>query len=196
LRKTWMVYLSLLTLILLVPASSVAQSSSQTHLTHIGTSSIGLGGKAAKTLGKYRAALEVDSYFNKNANGTAPARVPSDHVPMSGGNAVTSSNPGFSGFSGITSLDQAAAGTGAYAGTQFDLEPPDQALAVGNGEVVEAVNNAIAVYDPSGNLLSGPTPMNQFLVWLRNFPLPLLRCLDHSSLIPRLTLIPTRSAGS
>jgi hypothetical protein len=27
---------------------------------------------------------------------------------------------------------------------------------------VEAVNNAIAVYDPSGNLLSGPTPMNQF----------------------------------
>lgn len=184
-RKTWMVYLSLLTLILLVPASSVAQSSSQTdgvgtpkftdlsvtaaqadqtttHLTHIGTSSIGLAGKAAKTLGKYRATLEVDRNFNKNANGTAPARVPSDHVPRPGGNAVTSSNPGFSGFSGITSLDQASAGTGAYAGTQFDLEPPDQALAVGNGEVVEAVNSAIAVYDPSGNLLSGPTPMNQF----------------------------------
>jgi hypothetical protein len=180
-----MVCLSLLTLILFVPASSVAQSSSQTdgigtpkftdssvttahadqtttHLTHIGTSSIGLAGKAAKTLGKYRATLEVDSNFNKNANGTAPARVPSDHVPMPGGNAVTSSNPGFSGFSGITNLDQASAGTGAYAGTQFDLEPPDQALAVGNGEVVEAVNNAIAVYDPSGDLLSGPTPMNQF----------------------------------
>jgi hypothetical protein len=106
--------------------------------------------------------LEVDSDFNKNGNGAAPARVPADHVPMPGGNAVTSSNPGFSGFSGITNLDQASAGTGAYAGTQFDLEPPDQALAVGNGEVVEAVNNAIAVYDPSGNLLSGPTPMNQF----------------------------------
>jgi len=186
LRKTWVVCLSLLTLILFVPASSVAQSNSQTdsigtprfttdssvttahadqtttHLTHIGTSSIGLGGKAAKTLGKYRATLEVDSNFNKNANGTAPARVPSDHVPRPGGNAVTSSNPGFSGFRGITNLDQASAGTGAYAGTQFDLEPPDQALAVGNGEVVEAVNSAIAVYDPLGNLLSGPTPMNQF----------------------------------
>jgi len=157
-----MVCLSLLTLILFIPASSVAQSSSTTHLTHIGTSSIGLGGKAAKTLGKYRPTLEVDSNFNKNANGTAPARVPSDHVPMPGGNAVTSSNPGFSGFSGITNLDQASAGTGPYAGTQFDLEPPDQALAVGNGEVVEAVNDAIAVYDPSGNRLSGPTPMNQF----------------------------------
>lgn len=162
-----MVYLSLLTLILFVPASSVAQSSSHadqttTHLTHIGTSSIGLAGKAAKTLGKYRATLEVDSNFNKNANGTAPARVPSDHVPMPSGNAVTSNNPGFSGFSGITNLDQASAGTGAYTGTQFDLEPPDQALAVGNSEVVEAVNNAIAVYDPSGTLLSGPTPMNQF----------------------------------
>lgn len=163
-RKTCVVCLSLLTLILFVPTSSVAQSSSQTttHLTHIGTTSIGPGGKAAKTLGKYRITLEVDSNFNKNANGTAPARVPADHVPMPGGNAVTSSNPGFSGFSGITNLDQASAGTGAYAGTQFDLEPPDQALAVGNGEVVEAVNNAIAVYDPSGNLLSGPTPMNQF----------------------------------
>jgi hypothetical protein len=81
---------------------------------------------------------------------------------MPSGNAVTSNNPGFSGFSGITNLDQASAGTGAYTGTQFDLEPPDQALAVGNSEVVEAVNNAIAVYDPSGTLLSGPTPMNQF----------------------------------
>jgi len=163
-RKTCVVCLSLLTLILFAPTSSVAQSSSQTttHLTHIGTTSIGPGGKAAKTLGKYRITLEVDSNFNKNGNGTAPARVPADHVPMPGGNAVTSSNPGFSGFSGITNLDQASAGTGAYAGTQFDLEPPDQALAVGNGEVVEAVNNAIAVYDPSGNLLSGPTPMNQF----------------------------------
>lgn len=163
-RKTSVVCLSLLTLILFVPTSSVAQSSSQTttHLTHIGTTSIGPGGKAAKTLGKFRATLEVDSNFNKNGNGTAPARVPADHVPMPGGNAVTSSNPGFSGFSGITNLDQASAGTGAYAGTQFDLEPPDQALAVGNGEVVEAVNNAIAVYDLSGNLLSGPTPMNQF----------------------------------
>src|SRR5260370_31214810 len=133
-----------------------------TDLTQIGTSSIGLGGKAAKTLGKYRASLEVDSNFNKNANGTAPARVPYAHVPRPGGNAVTSSNPGFSGFSGITNLDQASAGTGAYAGTQFDLEPPDQALAVGSGEVVEAVTEAIAVYDPSGNLLSVPTPMKQF----------------------------------
>ena len=130
-RKTWIVCLSLLTLNLFVPASSVAQSSSQTttHLTHIGTTSIGVGGKAAKTLGKFRVTLEVDSDFNKNGNGTAPARVPSDHVPMPGGNAVTSSNPGFSGFSGLTNLDQASAGTGAYAGTQFDLEPPDQALA-------------------------------------------------------------------
>ena len=38
-------------------------------------------------------------------------------------------------------------------GVNGELEPPDQGLAVGNGFVVEAVNDAIAVYDTSGNLL-------------------------------------------
>src|SRR5260370_7709754 len=95
LRKPRMVCLSLLTLILFIPASSVAQSSSTTHLTHIGTSSIGLGGKAAKTLGKYRPTLEVDSNFNKNANEPAPSPLPSDHLPTPPAHAPTRTNPGF-----------------------------------------------------------------------------------------------------
>ena len=37
---------------------------------------------------------------------------------------------------------------------QFSLEPPDQGLCVGNGYVVETVNDTIRVYDTSGNALS------------------------------------------
>ncbi len=68
-----------------------------------------------------------------------------------------------SGFDGISIRDQDVAGTGAYAGTQYGLEPPDQALAVGNGFVVEAVNNALEIFKTDGTLAAAPTPMNQFL---------------------------------
>ncbi len=67
------------------------------------------------------------------------------------------------GFDGLSHYDQRFAGTGVYAGTQFSEEPPDQAMAVGNGFVVEAVNNAIAVYKTDGTLVSAATPMVQFL---------------------------------
>src|SRR5579871_4008791 len=63
----------------------------------------------------------------------APSPVPFPILSQSG-SAV--------GFQGISELDQAEAGTGPYAGTQFSVEPPDQALAVGNGFVVEGVNAA------------------------------------------------------
>lgn len=49
-----------------------------------------------------------------------------------------------SGFSGITGAEQAAT-NGAY-----DLEPPDQALCSNGSDVVEAVNNAYAVYSTTG----------------------------------------------
>ena len=39
-------------------------------------------------------------------------------------------------------------------GNQWSLEPPDQALCIGGGYVVEAVNNAVAVYDMSGTRLA------------------------------------------
>lgn len=56
----------------------------------------------------------------------------------------TGSTGGSNGFSGITGSQQAAA-NGAY-----DLEPPDQALCSNGTYVVEAVNNAYAVYSTSG----------------------------------------------
>jgi hypothetical protein len=58
---------------------------------------------------------------------------------------------GATSFSGINHHQQRFEVSG---GNQWSTEPPDQALCVGGGYVVEAVNNAIAVYDTSGTRLS------------------------------------------
>ena len=69
---------------------------------------------------------------------------------------------GFSGFAGLTHKDQRNAGTGSYANTQFTLEPPDQGLCVGNGQVLEGVNNAFQVFNTSGTPLTAPTAYSEF----------------------------------
>ena len=66
------------------------------------------------------------------------------------------------GFRGLTHFDQRYAGTGNYANTQFSLEPPDQGLCVGNGYVMEPINNAIAVYNMDGTRVGGPKALSQF----------------------------------
>ena len=50
----------------------------------------------------------------------------------------------------------------ANGGNQFSLEPPDQGLCVGNGFVLETVNDVLRVYDTSGNALVGVTDLNTF----------------------------------
>jgi hypothetical protein len=50
----------------------------------------------------------------------------------------------------------------ANGGNQFTVEPPDQALCVGNGYVVEAVNDVVRVFDSSGNQLTGVVDLNTF----------------------------------
>jgi hypothetical protein len=60
------------------------------------------------------------------------------------------------GFAGLSNLDQASVNLG------FSVEPPDQALCVGNGFVFEGVNDAFGVYSESGKLLAGPAQANAF----------------------------------
>ena len=60
------------------------------------------------------------------------------------------------GFKGLSNVDQASVNLG------FSVEPPDQALCVGNGFVFEGVNDAFAVYDQHGVLLAGPAQANAF----------------------------------
>jgi len=70
--------------------------------------------------------------------------VPSDFV-------VPFQSIGFQGFNGISHIDTRTANNG----NQFSLEPPDQGLCVGNGYVMEAVNDAVRVFDTQGNPLTG-----------------------------------------
>jgi hypothetical protein len=102
------------------------------------------------------------SFAVSSASSTPILPPPPTTIPNPKGNAVIDSSSSTFGFNGLTHLDQRVAGTGAYTNSQFSLEPPDQGLCAGAGFVVEAVNNAIAVYDTSGNVLSGPEALSQF----------------------------------
>lgn len=50
----------------------------------------------------------------------------------------------------------------ANGGNQFSIEPPDQALCVGNGFVLESVNDVIRIFDRNGQALSGVVDLNTF----------------------------------
>ena len=88
----------------------------------------------------------------------SPARVRAAGVPTPAGNPIGTGV--FFALPGLTQFDQAVAFTGSANGFNGQLEPPDQGLAVGNGLVVEAINNAIAFYLTNGTLLLPPLPMN------------------------------------
>jgi hypothetical protein len=61
-------------------------------------------------------------------------------------------------FAGLNHRDQRTAN----GGNQFSLEPPDQGLCVGNGFVLETVNDVLRVFDKQGNPLTGVTALNAF----------------------------------
>jgi hypothetical protein len=47
-------------------------------------------------------------------------------------------------------------------GNQFSIEPPDQALCVGNGFVLESVHDVLPVFDTAGNPLTDVIHLNTF----------------------------------
>lgn len=64
------------------------------------------------------------------------------------------SNPEFNfGFEGLNFYQQRYA----RGGNQFSVEPPDQGLCVGNGYVVEAVNDVLNVYSAATGSRFFPT---------------------------------------
>ena len=76
------------------------------------------------------------------------------------------SNPTFNtGFEGLNHYQQRYA----RGGNQFSLEPPDQGLCVGNGYVLEAVNDVMNVYNASGqSVLTDNTATNIVAGFPRN----------------------------
>ncbi len=88
---------------------------------------------------------------------------------------VTRGGPGLAGIPTASSPVQDAVGAQSFSGinhhqqrlevaggNQWSLEPPDQALCVGNGFVFEAVNNAIAVYDAASGMRLRLEALNEF----------------------------------
>ena len=61
-------------------------------------------------------------------------------------------------FEGLNFFDQRYAN----GGNQFSVVPPDQGLCVGNGYVLESVNDVLDVYSSDGHSLLGTTDLNTF----------------------------------
>ena len=86
--------------------------------------------------------------------GPYPGTIVDRSLSQGAGNGVSvnsgkkaKSNPTFNtGFVGLNHYQQRYA----RGGNQFSLEPPDQGLCVGNGYIVEPVNDVINVYNSSG----------------------------------------------
>jgi hypothetical protein len=79
-------------------------------------------------------------------------------VPVVAATAVDGSPGLVRSFHALDGFDQRFANNG----NQFSVEPPDQALCVGNGFVLEAVNDVLRVYRPTGAAASAVTDLNSF----------------------------------
>ena len=163
------VFPTLIVLSLTSPAAGQTASpqTSFQQLTRAGISALDVPGAAGRIDDAnvpVRNEHDIELQDARRAEMSSPAPSAALTVPDPSGSAVSASpRRGVSGFAGLTHADQRRAGTGIYANSQFSLEPPDQALCVGNGFVMEAVNTALAVHHAgSGAIVAGPTPLNQF----------------------------------
>ena len=149
-------------LALAVPAPRQAVHNTVRRPVALGTSNMarlatypGVG--AAKQV-RYSIAKELDK------KATLAARLPS--ITLGGASSpasnVTSGGSAGSGLNGVGVLEMERSGTGTYAGTNGGLEPPDQALCVGNGYVLEGVNTSYKVFTTSGAPVTPAVPLTQF----------------------------------
>jgi len=143
-----------LALVVIAPAAASQDGGSQqlTLTGYFSPSSVTSSGELAPSTDQ----IPAHSPLNKGLRHTSAAGTP--NIP---GNNIAAGAGTAAAWNGISHRDQRLAGTGAYTNTQFSLEPPDQGLCVGNGKVVEAVNNALRVYDTSGNALTAVMPLSQ-----------------------------------
>jgi hypothetical protein len=92
-------------------------------------------------------------------NGTISLSTGAGGGPSVTGGKKAKSNPTFNvGFEGLNHYQQRYS----RGGNQFSVEPPDQGMCVGNGYVVEAVNDVFNVFDPAtgASLLPDNTATN------------------------------------
>jgi hypothetical protein len=153
-------------LLVVVPASVGATSSSsvtgQTRLiSAAGTAHV--GGVVPTTT----AGIEIpeiggggDGADPSDRSHSGPGSIPVGAVAQP--KPVTLSTPGLiTSFDGLNHFDQRFGSTAG--GNQFSLEPPDEGLCVGNGRVLQVLNDVLQVSDTSGHALSAPQALNDFL---------------------------------
>ena len=87
----------------------------------------------------------------------APSHVPAAGVPQPAALPVIAA-PATKRIEGLSLADQRTAA----GGNSFSVEPPDQALCVGAGLVIEGVNDVFAVYTTAGVRTSGPQSYTPF----------------------------------
>ena len=145
------------------PSSNGVKGVAQS-VKYVGKTSMQASGASAKTAPatsnlEIRNEPEFDEDIAKSGHGAL--RVPADHTPKPAMNSLVNDAVA-PGFDGLNHADQRLAGTGQYAGTQFSLVPPDQALCVGNGYVLESINTALRVYHTDGTAAGPVMAINQF----------------------------------
>jgi hypothetical protein len=167
-----------------VAATAVAGAASAPARTLV-TQQVALSGSGGPTMGAFTPSADggfplQDEFANDDEDDATPPAYGGSIVNRSlsrghGGKSIAApgvqrskSNPGFkTGFEGLNFFQQRYA----RGGNQFSIEPPDQALCVGNGYVFEAVNDVVNIYDKSGasvlpdntatNIVAGfPTDVN------------------------------------
>ncbi|MEO3936404.1 hypothetical protein V3N99_06555 [Dermatophilaceae bacterium Soc4.6] len=103
-----------------------------------------------------------------NSGGSGPG------VTVHSGQKAKSAPQLGSSFEGLNLYQQRFA----RGGNQFTVEPPDQALCVGNGFVLEAVNDVLNVYSPSGQSV---LPDNTAVNVVAGFPRDVNHAVDLNS---------------
>jgi hypothetical protein len=86
------------------------------------------------------------------------AKAPGNGSPTNGSGRAKSNPEQLRSFDGLNFNQQRFANNR----NQLSVEPPDQGLCVGNGFVMETVNDVIKIFDTAGNLKAGPIDQNTF----------------------------------
>ena len=158
--KVKKVFASLSTLVILISMVGVLPAGAQSGG---GTRQIPLAGTSSPQTGHYTPSGENDVTQAEfpgqldeadGSPGPYPGTIVNRSLSTRPGKSVsvnsgkkTKSSPMFElGFEGLNFYQQRYA----RGGNQFSVEPPDQALCVGNGYVLEAVNDVLNVYNTSG----------------------------------------------
>src|SRR6266446_1814924 len=150
------------------PTSSVHAAGNQVvrQISRAGTASItstplGKDGLQAPEInsasaGLGNAAVHQSKYGVVNRSGSQHSSTVSPSAQ--GATVATSSTALKISFNSINHRQQRLANNG----NQFSLEPPDQGLCVGNGFVLETVNDTLRIFDTAGNAVSDPIGLNSF----------------------------------